>query len=364
LERLTWVDYQHRRAARESDTEEAKKIGAAMAGLDPTQVVGSLRSAEEIGNYYRYVIDEKVTLLRQKSAMLPIVNQAVDTKRVSIYNQAIQPKFPLLGLKFRNLTEQPLMQGPVTVYEEGSYAGDARLPDLQPKEERLLTYAIDLGMEVKSESKAPTRELIAVKVTKGILHLTRKLQEVRSYTMKNRSSQERTLILEHPVRAGWILKSPSKPMEQTREHYRFQLNVPEGKSMLQEIVEEQEQADDVALFDADETSVAILIGKGVTSPQVRDGLKTLLELRARLALARIELSALEKQLKGTTDDQARLRANLEKLPKESAAYKRSVEKFDTLESQIEKLQAQIAKAQEAVQERHKELDSHIAKSDW
>jgi hypothetical protein len=362
--KIPWDELQRRRNQKKDDAEEAKKVGSAMAALNPTQAVGSLPNAEEIGDYFRYVIDDKVTLPRQKSAMLGIVNQAVEGKRVSVYNHAVQAKFPLLGLKFKNLTDQPLMQGPATVYEDGSYAGDARLPDLQPNEERLLTYAIDQGMEVKSETKPPTRELVAVKVTKGILRATRRLQECQSYTIKNRSKQDRILIVEHPVRSGWKLKAPAKPMEQTRDHYRFQLDVAAGKSVVQEIVEEQDHVDDIALFDADETSVALLIGKSVTSPQAREGLKTMLDLRAKLALARAELAALEKQLKSITDDQARLRANLEKLPKESAAYKRYVEKFDTQESQIEKIQQQIAKAHEAIHVRHKELDEHVMKADW
>ena len=40
------------------------------------------------------------------------------------------------------------MQGPITIFEGSSYAGDARILDLQPNEERLISYAIDLGTEV------------------------------------------------------------------------------------------------------------------------------------------------------------------------------------------------------------------------
>ena len=59
-----------------------------------------------------------------------------------------QAKFPLLGLKFKNTSGLHLMQGPITVFEGTNYAGDARILDLQPNEERLISYAIDLGTEV------------------------------------------------------------------------------------------------------------------------------------------------------------------------------------------------------------------------
>ena len=43
------------------------------------------------------------------------------------------------------------MQGPITIYEGSTYAGDAWVLDLQPDEERLVAYAIDQGTEVKCE---------------------------------------------------------------------------------------------------------------------------------------------------------------------------------------------------------------------
>ena len=45
----------------------------------------------------------------------------------------------------------PLTQGPITVFEGSVYAGDTRVLDLQPDEERLVSYAIDLGTEVAAK---------------------------------------------------------------------------------------------------------------------------------------------------------------------------------------------------------------------
>ena len=146
---------QQRRQQLRQAKDNAKKIGSAVA-LDPSGVA-SVANADEIGDYFQYTIDQKVTLPRQKSAMLPIVNQPVEGDRVSIYNEAVQAKFPLLGLRFKNTTGQDLMQGPVSVYEGGTYAGDGRIMDLQPNEERLLSYAIDQGVEVKAEGTTSRR---------------------------------------------------------------------------------------------------------------------------------------------------------------------------------------------------------------
>ena len=139
------------------------------AELRLDQGVQSAATATEMGDFFQYAIDQPVNIARQKSAMLPIVIQPVEGVKVSIYNQSIHAKFPLLGLKFKNTTGLHLMQGPITVFEGNSYAGDARILDLQPKEERLLSYAVDLGTEVETLQKPHADRLVKVKLAKGLL---------------------------------------------------------------------------------------------------------------------------------------------------------------------------------------------------
>ena len=44
--------------------------------------------------------------------MLPIVNEAVNGTKVSIYNQRVHPKYPLHGFRLRNATALHLSQDP------------------------------------------------------------------------------------------------------------------------------------------------------------------------------------------------------------------------------------------------------------
>jgi hypothetical protein len=150
----------------------------------------------ELGDYFQYAIENPVTLPRQKSAMLPIVNQEVEGAKVSIYNERTHATFPLLGLRFKNTTPLHLMQGPITVFENSSYAGDARILDLQPKEERLISYAIDLGVEVEPVVHESKDHIIKVKIVKGVLHATHKVRDSKTYTIKNRTEHDRSVLME------------------------------------------------------------------------------------------------------------------------------------------------------------------------
>ena len=74
------------------------------------------------------------------------------------------------GLKFKNTTGMPLTQGPITVFEGSVYAGDTRVLDLQPDEERLVSYAIDLGTEVAVKPGNSASRITSVKAVKGIIY--------------------------------------------------------------------------------------------------------------------------------------------------------------------------------------------------
>ena len=91
--------------------------------------------------------------------MLPIVGKDVEGQKVSIYNQFVQARHPLLGLKFKNTLGAHLNQGPITVFEGSVYAGDTRVLDVQPNEERLVSYAIDLGTEVDPQVGPGTQKI-------------------------------------------------------------------------------------------------------------------------------------------------------------------------------------------------------------
>ena len=140
--------------------------------------------------------------------MLPIVNEAVSATKVSIYNPATHVKYPLNGLELTNSTNLNLMQGPVTVYDDNVYAGDAKLPDMKPGEKRLIAYALDLATEVLVRQQPAPEELISLRIAKGVLWLRHKYLDQRDYVIKNKLERPREIILEQPYSEDWTLVQP------------------------------------------------------------------------------------------------------------------------------------------------------------
>ncbi|MBA4068226.1 MAG: DUF4139 domain-containing protein, partial [Isosphaera sp.] len=222
---------------------------------------GNAATAGQLGDVFQYTIDHPVTLGRQKSAMLPIVGKDIDGQKVSIYNPAVQKTHPLLGLRFKNTSGAHLNQGPITVFEGSVYAGDTRVLDVQPGEERLVSYAIDLGTEVDPTAGAGAQKITSVKAVRGIVTTKTLVTEEKKYKVVNRSQTDRTLLIEHPNRTAqqFRLVDTEKPVEDTPEFHRFQTPVKAGETKTFTVREEKEVAASVTLTNGAENQIRYFI---------------------------------------------------------------------------------------------------------
>ena len=66
------------------------------------------------------------------------------------------------------------MQGPVTIFEGNTYAGDARMGNLPPGQSRLLSYALDLEVQVDATKNRDESAIQTGSIEKGILKLSQK----------------------------------------------------------------------------------------------------------------------------------------------------------------------------------------------
>jgi DNA repair exonuclease SbcCD ATPase subunit len=252
-----------------------------------------------------------------------------------------------------------LMQGPVTVFDAGTYAGDARIMDLQPNDERLLTYAVDLGTEVEAKSKSPPSRITAVSLKKGLAHLTTRQREEKTYHAVNRGQDAKTLLVEHPYRPAFRLANDLKPAERTRDQYRFELKLPAGKAADLDVVEEQDITQAVQLTNADDQQIRFFLQQPVLSKAVREALEKAADLHGKLSSTQRDLEQVKRQLQQIEADQGRLRENLKATPATAAAYKRYLDKLDAQEAELEKLQARRDQLQAQEHQARQSLDGFL-----
>ncbi|MBC8101366.1 MAG: hypothetical protein H7Z41_02100, partial [Cytophagales bacterium] len=113
-------------SAVDSITSEAPPPPQGMAAFQYDSVAARA-AGEKAGELFAYNITTPVTLPRQQAAMIPVIAQAIDGEKVSLYNADSGPRFPLNAVRIRNDTKLHLKGGPVTLFDGSTYAGDARM---------------------------------------------------------------------------------------------------------------------------------------------------------------------------------------------------------------------------------------------
>lgn len=317
----------------------AQQMGEQLSERLDFAAVQSAATASKLGDTFQYVIDHPVTLPRQKSALLPVIAAPVDATRVSIYNQSVQPKHPLLGVRFKNTTGANLSQGPITVFDGSTYAGDARILDIQPNEERLLAFAIDLGMEVDPQVGASTTKVTAVRAQKGIIITTSKQIDEKKYKIVNRSETDRTLVIEHPNRTNqqFQLIGTAKPVEETAELWRFQTPVVAGKTETFVVKEEKQFNTQIQLTNSADNQIRYILSLNEASDGLKTKLREALNLKAKWDDQRRELQQVVTDLQRLSQDQDRIRRNLRETPPAAEVYKTYLNKLSAQEKEIDAL---------------------------
>jgi hypothetical protein len=339
-------------------SSRARRAGVSFA--EAAAATQSLADGGELGELFRYAISEPVNLARQQSAMLPIVSGPADVEKVAVYDEQVLAKHPLSGVRLKNTTGLSLMQGPLTVYEADAYAGDARIEDLPPESSRLMTYAVDLDVEVAPRSEPAPELLTAVKLAKGTLIETRKLARQKVYDIRNSGDEAVALLVEHPLEPAWTLTKPAKPAETTRDRYRFAVDAKPGVPTSLTVAEEQIIHRSYAITTFNDDAISVYIRAKEVSDAVKKALSDVVAKKQALATLSRERTNREVEIAAIGQEQSRIRDNMGRLDRTSELYTRYVQKFDEQETRIEDLREEIAKLLEQEQQAQAALDAFIA----
>ncbi|MFM8893178.1 MAG: hypothetical protein ACKOTB_16450 [Planctomycetia bacterium] len=337
-------------------------MGGGGAAADMGFAGGAVRSVAEggdLGGLFRYEIVEPVSIGRQRSAMLPIVAERIEAERVSIYDEQVLDKHPLAGLRLVNSTRLNLMHGPLTVYEAGAYAGDAQIEDMAPGSERLVSYAVDLDVEVNPREEPQPERIVTVRLVKGTLVVTRTLVRRKVFEVRNSGDEEVKLLVEHPREEGWNVVTPEKAAETTRDRHRFAVAAEPGKPVSLEVTEERQMDEHLAVMNTDDDTILFFTSAQETSPQVKQALEAVVERKREIARLVQERTRREQEVQTVAQEQDRIRQNMAQLDRTSELYTRYVQKFAAQETRVETLRQEIAELGGQEQKARQALDERI-----
>src|SRR5262249_47301624 len=285
-----------------SGTTETVEINSEAENVE-SEAIG-----QELGDLFEYHLKEKVTILKNHSALVPIINSHIEAEKVTLWNGSSGR--PLRALWITNSSGLTLDSGSFNIIENNAFAGEGLIEPLKPQERRLLSYAVDQAVRVEAHEEDESRPITHVKIARGVLIQTREQAEHKTYTLRNTDSEPREVIIEHPVRDGWKLAKDLKPEETTASFYRFRVKVQPNQTATLKIDEFEPIESTLALANVTDDQVKLFFSQKTIKPEVEQALRKIIVQKDEIAGFDREIQSRQTQVNNINQDQQRLRENM------------------------------------------------------
>jgi hypothetical protein len=319
--------------------------------------------ARELGDLFEYKLKEPITIPKNRSALVPIVQSTIHAEKVSVWNDQAGLPRPQRALWITNSSGLTLDGGSFSVLEEETFAGEGIFDPIRPNEKRLVSYATDLALNASSTEGSEPQRVTRVIVSHGVMIHKSEVREKKTYTFRNEDSSPRTVIVEHPVRPRYELRGAAQPAETTAAWMRFRLEV--GPKQTESLGIEEARPIEVTygLSAISSAQVATLVRQRSIDKSVEEALRRVLAQKDVIEGLEQQNNAREEEKQRIFDDQQRLRENMKALKgsaEERALLQRYTHQLSDQETRLESLRKEIAETAAKRKSAQAVLDRMIA----
>jgi hypothetical protein len=352
------------RTALEAPAPSPASPSAAFNTVQQSLSGGAAQTAQGqvLGDQFEFTLPSRITLERQRSAMFPLVEGTLDAERTLVFSgeraAAGGPVHPAIAAEITNTTGMKLPAGPITVFDGGSYAGDALIEFFPIGEKRLISYGADLSVTGMITASS-TQSLQGATIGGGLMTLTYRIAYEKTYAFNNASGERKRLILEHPVIGGTDLALPESFDERTDSVYRFVRYLEPEKALTLTVREERPREERIILSQLRPEAFAAYASTQELPAPARAALERAVELQNAANTARTAQAEVEEQRNYRISEQDRLRRNLEAAGRETPLGQEYLKRMVTLDDAIDALSAKLDAARKDAQTAQKNYEDYL-----
>ena len=174
------------------------------------------------GKGFRYKIATPISLKRNNSGLIPILQMETKGSSYCLYNEKIQQDHPMAVIEFKNQSEVSLEEGPIAIYKDAMFLGESILPLCAIQAKKRIPYSIDVEIRVKRTQSEKISEINEILYKNGLVsakyHTT-----TTEYEIENVSEERKQLVLEKKIIPEYKLIDTPEPQETTKNYYEFRM---------------------------------------------------------------------------------------------------------------------------------------------
>jgi hypothetical protein len=348
----------------EADEYAYAEERAVLSGGGPEQT-----EARAAGDQFEFTVKNPVSLDRRMSAMLPLAEARPLARKLLFLSgkDALGKNIhPRLGAEIVNNTGMKLPAGPITVYDGGTYAGDALIEFFSQGEKRLVSYGEDLSVTAAAEMSS-SKTVSAASVSGGIMTISRRQIYDRKYTIKNNSTETRDIFIEHPQTAGAELSTEgsgeealNNPEEKTPDAYRFLRSLDPGSEKIFTVREEVPLSERITLAGLRIESFLSYASNQEIPAHVRRVLQEAAALKQKADAAKEDETGIIKRRDRLVSDQARIRDNLQAAGSGTPQGQEYLKRLSAADSEIDGLSRQLEEAERTSRAAQEAFEAYLA----
>jgi archaellum component FlaC len=334
--------------------------------FDATVAVQSLEAAtptaqtRDLGDLFEYKLQDRVTIRKNQSALVPILQARIDAEKVSVWNPSQSSVLRALWLD--NTSALTFDGGSFNVLEGDAFAGEGLMDPIKPGEKRLLSYAADLGVLVDAKQKAENQRVTKVIIAHGSMMQSTQEREEHTYTIRNRDTASRTVVIEHPARPGWKLTDDEKPAESSASFHRFRLSVDPKKTETLLVKEYRPITNNYLLSNVTDDQIKFFASQKMINAEIDQALRKVISQKNSIAALDAEMASRKSKISSISEDQQRVRENMKALKgsvEEKALVARYVRELNEQEDHVQSLHRDVADLQQKREAAQKTLNDMI-----
>ncbi len=319
------------------------------SGMDIDRAFQASATEGRAAQMVRYQLDAPVDLGAGKSAALPVFSSQLPAKLLSVFRYEDEQSKALRAIQIENTTRLPVVPGPISIVRDGDFVGDGTIQRLDVGDQAEIVYGIDRALEIIRRLAKPKRVLKSVEVRRAMVVLNwQNLQEV-NFDISNKDTEARNLLLHYRINGEQKDKKSKSETDVTKLLSPEPTKLDEGTATFNLSIDATSQQNLKLLMGRDERQTTTLDNatddtvrdwqaKGATiSPEDLEFFGQLQASQKEIDRVGSQLTALTQQKRELSDEQARVRSNIEVLANNAEAAKIYLDKLQELEKQIEQV---------------------------
>ncbi|MBM4342193.1 MAG: hypothetical protein FJ100_02315 [Deltaproteobacteria bacterium] len=280
----------------------------------------ALVTGREVGALYTYRAQKPVTVPDRSAALINIVSRKADGQEVFLFREPGSGQQPYRAVLLRNGKESSLEGGPITLYVDGTFAGEGYIGRVGKDETTFIPYARESGFALNQRYDETVSDRRVAKIHGGRVWLQAKRVYTRTVAVESNRDQPSQCYVKLQRTGGTELVDPPKDLVKAGGEVFVPVAVPaKGKGEVKIVESTPISSVEAGLTPAAIDGLKYWLTNAKPDEALAGPIREALAVQDEISKHDQRIYELQQQRSTLDQEQQRIQSNLDALPQGAVA---------------------------------------------